>query len=204
MAHCSLISPLLYSAEEYFTELVFYLCSGTRKRGNHETCPGVCTSQSHPLLWFPPPGWEQGVRILHNSRMSLRVHSFYNTNSTDSLSVFVSHLFGGVVSVGSFKRWPNPVSMAGEVNARAAQLIIDMWVHQGQSGFTSRHKWFSLYRDIRRVPRDQDYVKIKFSSLRSSQIKKFPTPIPKQRPFEMLTTSPDIALTLCVPGLDFI
>lgn len=125
----------------------------------------------------------------NDSRMFLRVHISCNTKSPPQwlfgIKLEVLFWFGASSRGQAQFQWP------GEVDARGAQLVIDVCVHQEQSGLKPRHKWLSHHRDSRRVPRGPDCVKSKFSSLRNSQTKEFPILIPKQRPFEMPTTSPD-------------
>lgn len=192
VAHCRLISPLLNSAEEHCTELVFYLCSGTSKRGNCATGAGAGTSQPHPFLWLPPPGWELGGKVLPISRTFLRVHSPRSTNPTP-LWLLVLELELLFCSV------PSPVSVAGWGRCQGSPAP---YPGVGAPKFPqTRHKRLSQHRT---VPRGTGSVKSKFSSLRNSQAEEFPMPVPKQSPLEMLTTSPDTALTLSAPALGFI
>lgn len=129
-----------------------------------------------------------------NSRMLPRVHSSYNTNPTPQgllVAKLEVLLWLGASRCGqTLFQWPGePSSLStrgcakGKVASNQAQMALPP---QGQQ---ERHP---------------GCAKSKFSSRRNSQTKEFPMPIPKQKPFEMLTASPDIALTLCAPALDFI
>lgn len=100
---------------------------------------------------------------------------------------------GGAALVGSFKMWPNPVAMARSVPGEPSSVST---CGRAKGKVASNQAQMALPPQGQQE-RDPGCAKSKFSSVRNPQTEEFPMPIPKQKPFEMLTASPDIAL-LCV------